>query len=251
MKLLKLRPLIVAATLIFAISCNKDEDPSPFVVNSSVKPADFLTEKTYTTLNIEVAYVDGYKPSDAAINNLTTFLAARLNKSSGITITQRTIPATGKTKVDVDAIRGIEQAQRKTLTSNTTLTAWIMFLDTEYTESTDTQKVLGLSYNASSIAIFEKSLFSYVQPDMPSRGTLETVVLDHEFGHLMGLVDNGTIMTTPHKDPSHGAHCSNTACLMYWKTEENVNLSDVLGGTDTYPTLDANCLADLKAAGGK
>jgi len=251
MKLFKLRSLTVAALLIIAISCNRDEDPSPFLVNASVKPADFLTEKKYPLLKIEVAYVEGYKPSDAAITNLSTFLAARLNKSGGITITQRTIPAMGKTKVTVDDIRGIEQAQRKTLTSSNSLTAWIMFLDAEYTESTDTQKVLGLSYNASSIAIFEKSLFTYVQPDMPSRGTLETVVLDHEFGHLLGLVDNGTPMTTPHKDSDHGAHCSNTECLMYWKTEQNVNLSDILGGTDTYPTLDANCLADLRAAGGK
>ncbi|MEI9920310.1 MAG: membrane metalloprotease [Bacteroidota bacterium] len=250
MKLFKLRSLIVAALLAVAISCNKDDEPSPFLINASVHPVDFLTQNTYTTLNIEVAYVAGYQPNATSLNNLVTFLNARLNKSVGITVTQHAIPKTDKTRIDVDEIRAIEKAQRITTTSGKTITAWIMFLDTEYTESTDTQKVLGLSYNASSIVIFEKSVYNYVKPDMPSVVTLESVVIEHEFCHLLGLVDNGTPMVTSHKDTDHGAHCSNTECLMYWKTESNINLTNVLGG-DTYPTLDANCLADLKAAGGK
>jgi hypothetical protein len=249
MNFYKLRSFAIATLLVFVISC-RDNDVSEFVVNNSVHPVDFLTANLYTTLNIEVVYVEGYQPSPAALNNVVAFLSQRLNKSGGVTVTQRTMPATGRVNIDLDGIRAIERAQRKTVTSGKTLTAWIMFLDTEYTESTSTSKVLGITYGASSIAIFEKSVYSYVQPDMPSRATLETVVLDHEFGHILGLVDNGTPMVTPHKDPDHGSHCSNTACLMYWKTEENVNLNDVLG-TDTYPTLDANCLADLKAAGGK
>jgi hypothetical protein len=250
MNLHKSRSLALAALLIFAISCNRDEAVPDFVVNNSVHPIDFLTNNTYPALNIEVAYVEGYQPSPTALNNLVSFLSQRLNKSNGVIVTQRTMPATGKASIDIDAIRSLERAQRKTVTSGKTLTAWLMFLDAEYSESTASSKVLGISYGASSIAIFEKSVYAYVQPDMPSRAILETVVVDHEFGHLLGLVDNGTPMVTPHKDTGHGSHCSNTECLMYWKTEQNINLGDLLG-TDTYPTLDANCLADLRAVGGK
>jgi hypothetical protein len=194
--------------------------------------------------------VEGYQPSPAALNNLVSFLAERLNKSGGINVTQRAMPATNRMNIDINGIRDLERAQRQSVTSGKILTAWIMFLDTEYSESTASSKVLGISYGASSIAIFEKSVYDYVQPDMPARATLETVVIDHEFGHILGLVNNGTPMVTPHKDPDHGSHCTNTQCLMYWKTEENINLTDLLGN-QTYPTLDANCLADLKAAGGK
>jgi len=250
MNLYKLRSLVVTALLLVAIGCNKDGEIPEFVVNNSVRPVDFLTENSYNILNIEVAYVEGYQPDPATLNNLVTLLSQRLNKSHGVTVTQRTMPATGRVNIDLDAIRNLERTQRKSVTSGKTLTAWIMFLDTEYSESTSTSKVLGITYGASSIAIFEKSVYAYVQPDMPARATLETVVIEHEFGHVMGLVDNGTPMVTSHKDPDHGSHCSNTACLMYWKTEENVNLADLLG-TASYPTFDANCLADLKAAGGK
>src|SRR4051812_42543264 len=51
------RSIAIAFLFIATISCNKDSDPSPFVVNASVKPVDFLTANKYTTLNIEVAYV--------------------------------------------------------------------------------------------------------------------------------------------------------------------------------------------------
>src|ERR1041385_8035131 len=160
---LRLRSLTVAALLLVAISCNRDEEVPEFVVNNSVHPVDFLTENSYTTLNIEVAYVEGYQPSLTALNNVITFLSQRLNKSGGVTITQRTMPATGRVNIDVDAIRSIERAQRKTVTSGKILTAWIMFLDTEYSESTSSSKVLGISYGASSIAVFEKSVYTYVQ----------------------------------------------------------------------------------------
>lgn len=250
MNLFKIRSFAIATLLMVAISCNKDGELPQFATNNSVHPVDFLTTNSYTTLNIEVAYVEGYQPSPTALNNLVTFLSDRLNKTGGVTITQRSMPATGRVNIDLNGIRDLERTQRKTVTSGKTLTAWIMFLDTEYSESTASSKVLGISYGASSIAVFEKSIYRYAQPDMPARGTLETVVLDHEFGHILGLVDNGTPMVTSHKDPDHGAHCSNTTCLMYWKTEENIDLTDLLG-SQTYPTLDANCLADLKAAGGK
>jgi predicted Zn-dependent protease len=176
-------------------------------------------------------------------------LIDRLHKNN-ITITQHTIASAGKSTVDIDFIREMEKGVRQSVTSGKTLTAWIVFLDAEYSESTSASKVLGVSYGASSMAIFETSLYGFTKPDMPSRASLETMVLSHEFGHILGLVNNGTPMVTAHQDDAHGAHCSNEQCLMYWKAEQNVNFNDLLGN-DNLPTFDANCLADLRAGGGK
>lgn len=250
MSLFRLRAVAVVLLFAIAISCNKDEATPPFVINNSVKPVDFLKEDNYTSLNVEVAWVEGYEPTQSAINHLVTFLTNRLNKSGGITITQRSMPATGRTTIDVDVLRQLENTNRKSVVSGKNLTLWIMFLDAEYSGSTDTQKVLGISYGASSLAVFQKSVFTYVKPDMPSRYALETFILTHETGHILGLVNNGTSMISPHQDTGHGAHCSDTQCLMYWKAESNLKLGDLLGDDDL-PVLDANCLADLKAAGGK
>jgi hypothetical protein len=250
MNLARYKALAVVLLLVVVFSCDKEEPVPPYVTNNSVKPEDFLKGEKYEILNIEVAYVEGYQPTAIALSNLQEFLRQYLNKPGGITVTQHSIPATGRISIDVDVIREIEKAHRTSVTSGNALTAFVMFLDAEYSESTETKKVLGIAYGRSSMAVFEKSVYSYTSVGMTARRTLESLILSHEAGHLLGLVNNGVPMIAPHQDSGHGAHCSNAECLMYWKSESNVDLNDLLG-SDNLPQLDANCLADLKAAGGR
>jgi hypothetical protein len=249
MKLPSLKSLAVLMLWAIAVSCHREPELPAYVVNNSVHPVDFLTANNYTTLNIEIAYVDGYSPTTSSLTNLKLFLQERLNKTA-INVTQHSISSPGKSTVDIDFVRELEKGNRQSATSGKTLTAWIVFLDAEYSESTSTSKVLGISYGASSMAIFEKTVFGFTKPDMPARGALETVVVNHEFGHILGLVNNGTAMVSPHQDNANGAHCNNEKCLMFWKAEANVNLADLLGNDDL-PVLDDACVNDLKAAGGK
>lgn len=250
MNLVRLRALVIALLVVVAFSCNKDEATPPFDINNSVKPADFLIDRDYTSLSIEVAWVDGAKPTTTALNNMVTFITDRINKSAGITVTQRTIPSPGKTTVDADFLRSFEKSQRTTVTSGKNLTLWIVFLDAEYSTSTSNEKVLGVAYGASSLAVFSKSTYALTPYGQNARITLETFVLSHEMGHIFGLVNNGTFMLSDHQDTAHGAHCSNTECLMYWKAQSSLDLSGPLDA-NSVPKLDANCLADLRAAGGK
>ncbi|MBA2563113.1 MAG: hypothetical protein H0V14_09415, partial [Chitinophagaceae bacterium] len=80
-----------------------------------------------------------------------------------------------------------------------------------------------------------------------TRTQLLTTLLKHEFGHLMGLVDQGSPMQTPHRDFTNGAHCINPECLMYY----NIETADAGILNNPIPSPDANCMADLKANGGK
>ena len=76
---------------------------------------------------------------------------------------------------------------------------------------------------------------------------LESAVLMHEFGHVLGLVNNGTPMTQNHEGES--GHCDNEDCLMFYAAETGDMLA-ILGG-GSIPTLDEQCLDDLQANGGK
>jgi len=245
----RLRSLAAIVLLVIAFGCDREEEVPAFVKNNTVKPVDFLSSSTFTTLNVEIGYVQGFEPKQSALNHLKTFLEERLNKTV-VKFTTHTIPATGRVSITVDAIRENEKAQRKLVTSGNELTAYIVFFDTEYSESTSTQKVLGIAYGVSSMAVFAKTADGFARSDMPARATLETFILNHEFSHILGLVNNGVPMVAPHQDTAHGAHCSNPDCLMYWQAETNVRLGDLLGPDDV-PGLDASCIADLKAHGGK
>ena len=82
-------------------------------------------------------------------------------------------------------------------------------------------------------------------PGKTNRIVLETTVITHEFGHILGLTNIGTTLQSNHEDPEHKRHCTVNTCLMFWESE----LGNVLGGN--IPKLDAQCIADLQANGGK
>jgi hypothetical protein len=249
MKLSHLKSLGFLLLVLIAFSCEKEEE-SPFVLNNSVYPGDFLSDMKFTELVIEVVYVEGNQPTQASLNNLVAFLNQRLNKPGGITVVQRSIPSPGRTTVDAAFIRELEKANRQRVTRGKQLTAWLFFSDAEYSNSTSSSKVLGVAYGVSSVAIFEKTVKALTGGvNQPSAASLETTIMSHEFCHVLGLVNNGISMVSPHQDTSHNAHCSDTDCLMYYKVETNIIAGDVLGAG--VPMLDVNCLADLRAAGGK
>ncbi len=230
------------------MSCDNSDNLVP--VDSTVVPNSFLSEKTFDKLSIEIQSMSGFEPTAETVTNLKTFLQQRLNKSGGITISMSTAPTQGLASYSISDIKSIENAHRITKTSGKTLTAYILFLDGDYSANEGNAKVLGVAYGNSSMAIFEKTIRDYsggvTQPPVK---TLESTVILHEIGHILGLVNNGTPMQTTHQDATHGRHCTDQNCLMYYAAETSDIIANIAGGT--VPSLDANCLNDLRSNGGK
>jgi predicted Zn-dependent protease len=207
---------------------------------------EILSSSKYSSLKIEVQYMTGYPPDAAALNHLQNTLSALINKPSGITIVTKEIPASSNTILSVNDIENIEKNNRTAFTSGGELAICILYTNGNYTDG----NVLGIAYKNTSIVIFGKTIY-YNSGGLgqASRTKLEATVLEHELGHLMGLVDLGSAMQTGHKDAAHGSHCNNSNCLMYYASET----SDILGFliTGNIPPFDTNCRADLQANGGK
>lgn len=78
---------------------------------------------------------------------------------------------------------------------------------------------------------------------------VEQATLVHEMGHALGLVNNGLPMTTPHQDASHGAHCNNPDCVMYYTNEGATDMLKFARGASEKndPVMfDPRCLSDAR-----
>ena len=210
---------------------------------------DFLSADKFTTLRIELLYVAGFQPDAQSISNLQAFLESRLNKPGGITITERQVASPAKAPYEINEVTQFESASRTMYNTGNTLSLYIFFADGGVTDDTSTSFTLGTAYRNTSLVIYEKSVQMLSDSiTETSRIALESTVLEHEIGHLLGLVNLGSPMQNEHLDEAHDKHCDNDNCLMYWEAESNRITSMMNGGI---PQFDANCLADLRANGGK
>ena len=240
MTLIRIIILLTFSALVLA-GCKKDN------INSgplAVEPKDFLSDKKYEELVIEVCYVDGYAPDQASLDNLKNMLAQRLHKPGGISFSYKSISSPAKTSYSISDLSRIEKDNRSEFTKHHKLAVWVFFADAPYSSGS----TLGVAYGTTSFAVFEKVVLDNSGGlGQPSQVVLETTVEEHEFGHLLGLVNTGTPMQTAHEANDH--HCDNSNCLMYYAVETLDFIGNLAGGE--VPQLDAHCISDLQANGGK
>ncbi len=188
-----------------------------------------------------------YKPDPQAIDHLKAFLETFLNKKEGITISKNEIDGISTAGLSTEEIRQTENRNRTAFSSAPTVAVYILYTNGQHAASSST---LGIAYRNTSIALMGKTIHDNSgRVGQVSSTKLEATVLEHEMGHLLGLVDLGSPMQTDHKDTENDNHCNVPNCLMYYASES----TDILGllVTGNIPQLDANCKADLKNNGGK
>jgi len=260
---MKFRYVFTVFTILclFIYSCGNDttatgsdddpvnEDPS-FSFNHEQNPGqsalDLLRDDTFDELVLEVDYMEGFRPTDRSLDSLKSFLERRLNKTA-ITILEPTeIPASGQDSYTAAEIRDLEREHRDSFSREGVLSTYFIVADGEFTQAT----VLGIAHFNTSMAFFGKTINDASGGiNQPTRNTIETIVMRHEFGHIMGLVNNGIDMQQNHQDTENGSHCTVEGCLMYFSVRTTDFFTNLFGGD--IPELEHFCREDIAAAGGK
>lgn len=146
---------------------------------------------------------------------------------------------------NIDQLRIIENTRRTVYNTSNQIGVSILFVDGSFS----TENVLGVAYRNTSIAIFGGKINEISgDPLQPSTQLITTMVMNHEFAHLLGLVNNGSPMQDDHLDTQHPPHCNNAHCLMHYSVETTDIVNNFFGQV---PDLDPNCLLDLAENGGK
>ncbi|MEB3346834.1 hypothetical protein U6A24_15250 [Aquimarina gracilis] len=241
------------------VGCSDDDNDSPFDNNPSqaanrqplgTSANDLLSDTNFKSLTVEMVAVQGFEPTATAVNNFRQFLENRVFKPDGITINLRTVSSANKAPFTTEEIAEIENDTRTLFNAGDDITVYVYFADGSKEDDTTEQITLGTAYLNTSVVIYEGTLrrLGGSRPGGPSLSDIETAALNHEFAHLLGLVNIGTPLQSDHEDPDSNGHCNVPNCLMEAAIEFS---SGIMGMGDSVPELDDLCIADLQANGGR
>ncbi|HCP48233.1 MAG TPA: hypothetical protein DIU15_19495 [Deltaproteobacteria bacterium] len=225
---------------------------------------DYLQSSAYPNMYMEVDYVVGAEPSEFTRDHGLAEVLSLIQKTGEVEVSLDTAlqPKGPDYAYSMDEVRQIEEANRSTFTDGDTASMYTLFLDGHHADDTDTGSILGVSYRGSSLVIFAGTIARIcAERTVGVSGPLvdmicplaEATVAVHEVGHMLGLVDNGIAMVADHKDPDHGDHDSDSACIMYWlnNTEDMLDVVrqriEAEEGEQVSPFCE-HCLADMEAA---
>jgi hypothetical protein len=145
--------------------------------------------------------------------------------------------------------RLIERRVRKFQSRQNRGAVFILVSDADSVDTTPTARTFGLAHRATSIILYHPAIARAAgREGQPHRWKLEATVLEHELGHLLGLVN--TANPDPTQPAGHEAqdsphHCAQPGCLMHANA---LGALAIAGATriDGIPPLCDTCRATLQ-----
>ncbi|WP_299246718.1 hypothetical protein [uncultured Aquimarina sp.] len=248
---------ILLFTSLLLVGCS-DDDENTFVADNQspngqplgTSANDLLSDTNFKGLTVEIVSVQGFEPTTTAINTFRNFLEERLFKPDGITINQRSVPSSGLAPFTIEKVKQIETTTRTEFNEGDEIKVYIYFADGTNDSDEGVRVTLGTAYLNTSIVIYESTLRNLSSnPNAPMLSTVEAAALNHEFAHLLGLINIGTSLQSQHEDTESRGHCNVQSCLMEAAIEFETGMMSMLD--NGVPKLDALCIADLQANGGR
>mgnify|MGYP003645993825 FL=1 len=256
----KLKSLILIVLIACFVSCSKSSsDPEEDTTISEIdKKAnllatgdsanDILSNENFDKMLIEIAYVTGFKPTESAMTQFMDYLKEHTFKTD-IKLVYKELSSPIEDELTLKEIADLETKNRTVYNSDSTLAIYIYFADAP-AEGDDLEGglvTLGAVYRNTSMIIHEVTIKQLAaRSSLISDADVETTTLNHEFGHLFGLVDLGTNMVNDHESQSENSdgvlvgdnHCNQSGCLMR---------AELLFGGSSRKSIRANSVAKYEA----
>jgi len=238
-----------------------DSEPTP---QNTV--SDLVTAARYTRLVFEVDSVDGAAPAAGALDEVTGELdtlraAGLLGKPDGVAyVLDDTLAPRGPGHAwTFDELVALAEETRSLPVAANEVRVHVLSVDGHSADDEGGAQILGWAWGHDLIVLFRDSVHAGCEAAAPRARPLacrlaDGSVLLHETGHVLGLVNNGLPMSSPHQDAEHGAHDVNEDCIMHYEADSSSLLPMLLDrvgrGLDSVSPFDAACLGDLAALQG-
>ncbi|MCB0736446.1 MAG: peptidase [Bacteroidetes bacterium] len=232
-------------------ACQPDDSNEPSTYSHEVRVGSsanhIISGETYKFLQVQFQYMPDQKPTQRALDEVKVFIESIIEKPKGIEYFIDEVPSGGKESYTTDDIREYERKHRTMFSSGDTLAVYFLFADADDAGNDQNSVTLGKAYWNTSMVLYEKTISDRTGGiGKPRQDVMESTVLQHEFGHILGLVNLNDDMVSYHEDNNHEGHCKNTECLMYWTTGNGSFVQDLVG-RQVAPSLDEACLMDIEA----
>ena len=280
--------LLLLFLTILLLGCSSDNgestpngsiDKSANLLATGASANDILANANFDKLLIEIAYVAGFRPTTETVTNFESFLRERTFKQD-IEFRYQELPSPNEATLTLNEIADLESENRTAYNDGRTLAIYIYFADAPSDEDDESQGAvtLGAVYRNTSMIIYQETIRNLLgNSSLISLTDVETATLNHEFGHLFGLVNLGTPLVNDHEDPDAENHCSIDGCLMRAELQFGLanknrliaknglhSACNLTGksmmkllqqkasrGLPIVPVLDPECILDLQSNGGR
>lgn len=236
---------------------------------------DILSNTNFDNIHLEIAHVAGFRPTNATMEQFTNFIRQHTFKEN-ITVSFLSLDSPEEENLTLQQIADLESENRTAYNDDRTLAIYIYFADapSEGDEESEGLVTLGAVYRNTSMIIFGRTIRQLAARSFVISVTdIESATLNHEFGHLFGLVDLGSDPVNEHEDTEAPNHCNVEGCLMRAELQFdrsgkstaasglhsacNVSGKTILNllasqtAKSNTVALDPECLLDLRANGGR
>jgi hypothetical protein len=281
--------------ILLSNACSKNSDNGPEFVSvdktanlkgTGESANDILSNANFDKLTIEIGYVTGFRPTDEAMTNFIEFFLKVRTFKEDIELIYNELPSPGEEKLSLEKIAQLEGDHRTVYNQGSTVAVYIYFADAPAEEDDEDQGLvtLGAVYRNTSMVVHESTVRKFAgKSPFITNADVEVATINHEFGHLFGLVDLGSLEVNPHEDLVSPNHCNVEGCLLSAELQFGVPInksslsSDKGAGENGLKAacslsgksvlkmlqnsaskvaavpvpLDAECILDLRANGGR
>ncbi len=205
----------------------------------------YLRSTPARSLVVEVDWMSGRKPTNAALAHLESIMTREVAKPDGVDVRLGAEMATNRTSWTVDDLVVAEKQFRAERSAGSRATMWIAYLGGSFAPN---ESALGAAFAASAAAVFRDRIDQATSAILQA-SEIERAVVIHELGHLLGLINIGYQSALDHEDAAHPKHSSNPDSVMYWAVED-ISIRNLLGGgpPDDFDQADRADLAILRGS---